>query len=120
MGDFSHIQGFRFFNVYGPGGGQGREDRDHLSVPLYIIAKTQGKIKLFEGSDQYRDFIHVDDVITCMLDNRKDSGIFDLGTSVPISFQDVGNLVAEKYKVTYRIHSIPLNIFKGKYQEFTT
>jgi ADP-L-glycero-D-manno-heptose 6-epimerase len=53
-----------------------------------------------------------------MLDNRKNSGIFDLGTSIPISFQDVGNLIAEKYKVPIEYIPFPEHL-RGRYQEFT-
>ena len=120
LADFSHIQGFRFFNVYGPGE-EDKVERGQAS-PISTFAhqaKTEGKIKLFEGSDQYhRDFVHVDDVIHAMLDNNKDSGIYDLGTSVPISFEDVGRLVADKFKVPIEYIPFPEHL-RGKYQEFT-
>lgn len=63
----SQIVGLRYFNVYGPG-------EDHkgrmasVAFHNYNQFKTQGKIKLFEGSHGYsnggqlRDFIYVDDV----------------------------------------------------------
>ena len=53
-----------------------------------------------------------------MLDNNKDSGIYDLGSSVPISFEDVGRLVADKYKVPIEYIPFPEHL-RGKYQEFT-
>ena len=118
--DFSHIQGFRFFNVYGPGE-EDKVKRGQAS-PVSTFAhqaKTQGVIKLFEGSDQFfRDFIHVDDLIVAMMDNMKGSGVYDLGTSVPISFEEVGKLVANKYNVDIEYIPFPEHL-QGKYQEFT-
>ena len=120
IGDFSHIQGFRFFNVYGPGE-EDKVSRGQAS-PVSTFAhqaKTTGVIKLFQGSRHfYRDFVHVDDVITTMLDNRKDSGIYDLGTGKPVSFQEVGELVADKYNADIEYVPFPDHL-KGKYQEFT-
>ena len=45
-----------------------------------------------------------------MLDNNKDSGIYDLGSSVPISFEDVG---LDKYKVPIEYIPFPEHL-RGK------
>ena len=50
---FSHIQGFRYFNVYG----NGEEHKGDQSSPVSKFArqiKNTGKLKLFEGSDKFR------------------------------------------------------------------
>ena len=118
--DFSHIQGFRFYNVYGPGE-EDKVKRGQAS-PVSTFAqqaKETGKIKLFEGSAQFlRDFIHVDDVIEVMLDNDKGSGIYDLGTSKTTSFEEVGECVANRYNAEIEYIPFPVHL-KGKYQEFT-
>ncbi len=120
IGDFSHIQGFRFFNVYGPGEEDKVERGQASPVSTFAHqAKTEGKVKLFEGSDKFfRDFVHVDDVISVMLDNNKASGIFDLGTSSSTSFESVGRLVADKYDVGVQYIPFPEHL-KGKYQSMT-
>lgn len=117
---FSKIQGFRYYNVYG----NGEEEKINLnqSSPVskfkHDILKN-GYLNLFEGSDQfYRDFVNVDDVINVVLNNKKNSGIYDLGTSTPISFKEVAELVANKFNGS--IIEIPFpDHLKGKYQSYT-
>ena len=118
--DFNHIQGFRFYNVYGPGEEDKVERGQASPVSTFAKqAKETGKIKLFEGSAQFfRDFIHVDDVIEVMLDNDKGSGIYDLGTSKTTSFEEVGECVADRYNAEIEYIPFPAHL-KGKYQEFT-
>ena len=81
--------------------------------------KETGKLKLFEGSDNfYRDFVCVDDIVYLVLNNRKRSGIYDLGTSNPVSFQHVAECVAKKYNGEIEYVRFP-NHLKGKYQDYT-
>ena len=76
-------------------------------------------IKLFKGSGNYwRDFVWVGDIVETVLNNDKPSGIYDLGTSDPVSFQTVGELVAEKYNGTIEYIPFPEHL-KGKYQTYT-
>ena len=95
--EFPLIQGFRYFNVYG----EGEEHKNDQASPITKFAKQleeNGKLKLFEGSDKFlRDFICVDDIVDIVLNNEKGSGIYDLGTSTPVSFQHVAECVAKKY-----------------------
>ena len=49
---------------------------------------------------------------------RQPSGIYDLGTSNPTSFQEVGELVAKKYNGTIEYIPFPEHL-KGKYQTYT-
>ena len=53
-----------------------------------------------------------------MLNNNKPSGIYDLGTSNPTSFQTVGELIAEKYNGEIEYIPFPEHL-KGKYQTYT-
>ena len=120
MDEFSHIQGFRFFNVYGDGEEDKLKRNQSSPVSKFIDqAKTTGKIKVFESSDDFlRDFICVDDVISIMMDNDKPSGVYDLGTCNPISFQEVAEIVAEEYHA--EIETIPFpDHLVGKYQVYT-
>ena len=116
--EFSFIQAFRYFNVYG----EGEENKGDQASPISKFAKQvkeDGKIKLFEGSDKFlRDFVFVDDVVDIVLNNDKPSGFYDLGTSNPTSFQEVGELIAKKYDGTIECIPFP-EYLKDKYQKYT-
>ena len=118
INEFSFIQAFRYFNVYG----EGEENKGDQASPISKFAKQvkeDGKIKLFEGSDKFlRDFVFVDDVVDIVLNNDKPSGIYDLGTSNPTSFQEVGELIAKKYDGTIECIPFP-EYLKDKYQKYT-
>jgi ADP-L-glycero-D-manno-heptose 6-epimerase len=115
---FSSIQGFRYFNVYGEGEDHKGDQASPISKFTKQIRET-GKLQLFKGSDKFlRDFICVDDIIDIVLYNRASSGIYDLGTGNPISFQEVAELVAEKEKGEIEYIDFPENL-KGKYQDYT-
>lgn len=115
---FSHIQGFRYFNVYG----KYEHTKGDQASPISKFTKQikeNGYLNLFEGSDKfYRDFVCVDDLVYLVLYNDKPSGIYDLGTSNPVSFQHVAECVAKRYKGKINIVPFP-NHLKGKYQDYT-
>ena len=118
MDRFELVQGFRYFNVYG----DGEEHKEDQASPVHKFTKQvkeTGTLKLFEGSQSFfRDFICVDDVVDIVLNNDKPSGIYDLGTSNPTSFQEVGELVAEKYNGDIEYIPFPLHL-NNKYQRYT-
>mgnify|MGYP001288324280 CR=1 FL=1 len=118
MDRFELVQGFRYFNVYG----KGEDHKGDQASPVSKFTKQvkdTGALKLFEGSDKFlRDFICVDDIVDIVLNNDKPSGIYDLGTSNPTSFQEVGELVAEKYNGIIKYIPFPEHL-KGKYQTYT-
>ena len=118
MTEFSSIQSFRYFNVYG----DGEDHKGDQASPVHKFTKQiqeTGKLKLFEGSDKFlRDFVWVGDIVETVLNNDRPSGIYDLGTSDPVSFQTVGELVAEKYNGTIEYIPFPEHL-KGKYQTHT-
>ena len=112
----SIIQGFRYFNVYGP-----HEDhKNDQASPFHrfpIQLEREGHVTLFEGSDNYkRDFIHVDDVINIhkRFFNINKSGIWNVGSGSPMSFLDVAK------QFTTNIKTIPMpEILKSSYQKYT-
>jgi len=114
--EFSHIVGLRFFNVYG----NKEEHKKSQASPVTqfsIQAKESGVIKVFEGSENYkRDFVSVEDVIECIfLSDRKESGIYDVGTSMQTSFLDVARIISSLYKCKIEEIVFPEKL-KGKYQ----
>ena len=118
MDEFELVQGFRYFNVYG----EGEEDKGDQASPVHKFTKQikeDGKIKLFEGSKDFlRDFIWIEDVMNIVLTNKKPSGIYDLGTSNPTSFQEVADLIAFKYQGQIEYIPFPEHL-EGKYQKYT-
>jgi|TARA_B100000925_G_C22008160_1_gene474727 ADP-L-glycero-D-manno-heptose 6-epimerase len=118
MDKFSLVQGFRYFNVYG----SGEEDKGNQASPVSKFTKEvkeTGELNLFSGSNKFlRDFVCVDDVVDIVLHNNMGSGIYDLGTGSPVSFQHVAELVAKKENG--KINTIPFpDHLKGKYQSYT-
>ena len=74
---------------------------------------------MFEGSDKfYRDFVCVNDVVNIVMNNDAPSGIYDIGTGKPISFQRVAGLVAKKEGGEIEMIPFPDHL-KGKYQDYT-
>ena len=116
--EFKLVQGFRYFNVYG----EGEDHKGNQASPIQTFTeqvKNTGKLKLFEGSENFiRDFICVKDIVHHVLNNDKPSGIYDLGTSIPISFQKVGELIAKKYNAEIEYIPFPKHL-EGKYQKYT-
>ena len=115
---FSSIQGFRYFNVYGNHEDKKGDQASPVSKFTKQIKET-GKLKLFEGSENFlRDFICVDDIVDIVLDNKNESGVYDLGTSNPVSFKYVAESVANKYNGEIEYIPFPDHL-KGKYQDYT-
>lgn len=115
---FKSIQSFRYFNVYG----EGEFHKGDQASPISKFTKQlkeAGKLKLFEGSDKFlRDFVWVGDVVDVVLNNEEPSGIYDLGTGNPISFQEVAELVIKKEGGEIELIPFPEHL-KGKYQTYT-
>jgi len=114
------VQGFRYFNVYGP-----HEDhKGDQASPYHKFeqqAKNTGVIKLFENSeDYYRDFIPVDKVIDIhkTFFKVKETGIWNVGTGTAKSFKQVAEEIAEKYNAKIEYIPMPENV-KNQYQSYT-
>lgn len=114
------VQGFRYFNVYGPG----EEHKGDQASPYFKFteqAKRTGIIKLFKGSEHYlRDFVHVDKVVDIhkKFFNVRESGIWNVGTGIPRSFQDVAEEIAKKHGARIEYISMPAHL-KSQYQKYT-
>ncbi|NQX96422.1 MAG: ADP-glyceromanno-heptose 6-epimerase [Flavobacteriales bacterium] len=121
--------GLKFFNVYGPNEfHKGRM----ASVIMHAFnqIKETGAMKLFashnpdyKDGEQLRDFVYVKDVVeVCMflLNHRKDSGLYNLGSGQARSFKD---LVKNTFKALDKepdISFIPTpEDIRDKYQYFT-
>jgi ADP-L-glycero-D-manno-heptose 6-epimerase len=121
--------GLKFFNVYGPNEyHKGRM----ASVIFHAFNQIQkgGEVKLFRShnpeykdGEQLRDFIYVKDVVdVCLflMEHRKNSGLYNLGTGQARTFLDLA-------KSTFRALDLEPNIkfidtpedIRDKYQYYT-
>jgi ADP-L-glycero-D-manno-heptose 6-epimerase len=121
--------GLKFFNVYGP-------NEYHKSRMASVIwhayrqILSNGSLKLFKShkpeyqdGEQIRDFIYVKDLVdVCifLMEHRKNSGIYNLGTGKARSFNDLGKSTFTALVKPVQINYIdtPLDI-RDKYQYFT-
>jgi len=98
--------GLKYFNVYGPG--ESHKGR-MASVALHFIQQlqTEGSIKLFKGShgyddgEQKRDFIYISDAVDITLffmENKVESGIYNVGTGNANTFNQMANAIIGKIK----------------------
>ena len=114
-----HIVGLKYFNVYGA-----REffkDKTASTVIQFGHQILAGKApRLFEGSDKIvRDFIYIKDVIQANIKacNAKKSGVYNVGTGKPRSFQDIADILQKELGTAYGTEYFP-NPFTG-YQMHT-
>ena len=115
------VTGFRYFNVFGA---KGEAHKGKMASPFYKFskeAKNNGTVTLFENSEKYlRDFVSVEDVVEThikLIENQH-SGIFNIGTGRPTSFQEVGEKIAKKYNAKVLYRKMPENLI-GQYQAYT-
>ena len=96
---FHNIQGLRYFNVYGNYEQNKIKLGQASPISKFIFdSKNLKKIKIFNGSeDIFRDFIFVKDIVEIVLNNNRESGIFDLGSCFTYSFEEVAKLIQKKY-----------------------
>jgi ADP-L-glycero-D-manno-heptose 6-epimerase len=113
-------QGFRYFNVYGPG----EEHKGTQASPFHqftMQAALSGRIKVFEGSAGYhRDFVHVDRVINIhdKFLNIDKSGVWNVGTGTTRSFMDVAAEIGKQYPSVIETIPMPEHL-KSSYQKYT-
>jgi len=121
--------GLKFFNVYGPN----EYHKGRMASVVYQAHKQireTGKMKLFrshhpefQDGEQLRDFVYVKDVvevIISMMEIRKNSGIYNLGTGKASSFLELVTSTFEAMNMEPDIEFIdtPEDI-RDKYQYFT-
>ena len=121
--------GLKFFNVYGPNEYHKSRMASVVFHAYYQIKET-GKIKLFRShnpgfkdGEQARDFIYVKDVIDVLIflmHQRKNQGIYNLGTGTARTFNDLAKEIFKAMGLDENIEYIdtPEDI-RDKYQYFT-
>ena len=123
----SLVVGRRYFNVFGPRELH-KEGMSSVVFHFYNQLHDSGTIKLFKGShgyndgEQRRDFIHVSDTVKVknwFMNNSDISGIFNVGTGVSRSFNDIANCVLKYFDRGEKEYiDFPKNLEK-QYQAFT-
>src|ERR1700722_260179 len=84
------VVGLRYFNVYGP-----REA--HKGAASSMILQLAQQIRrgqaprIFKNGEQIRDFVYVKDIVNCTIlaAKARASGIYNAGSGVPRSFNDI-------------------------------
>lgn len=96
----STIVGLRYFNVYGPG----EKNKGNMASVVFQFwnqLNMSGEARLFKFDDiqPKRDFIYIEDIVKVNLfflfRNVMTKGIFDVGTGVQRSYEDVANRLIE-------------------------
>jgi ADP-L-glycero-D-manno-heptose 6-epimerase len=138
----SQVAGFRYFNVYGPN--EAHKGRmASVAWHFYNQYRTDGKVRLFQGSggyadgEQRRDFVSVEDVVGVnlhFLAHPERSGIFNVGTGRAQSFNEVAESVINSVRRAAGQPALPAaelarqgaieyipfpGELRGKYQSFT-
>ncbi|MEM4259828.1 MAG: ADP-glyceromanno-heptose 6-epimerase [Candidatus Woesearchaeota archaeon] len=121
--------GLRFFNVYGP-------NEYHKSSMASVIFQSfnqimkDKKVKLFKSykegvghGEQKRDFVYIKDVVnvvTFMVKNKKINGIFNIGTSIARSYNDLAKNVFKSLNISPNIEYVDMpEELRKKYQYFS-
>ena len=121
--------GFKFFNVYGPNEFHKSRMASVIFHAVNQISVTNG-MKLFKShnpkykdGEQLRDFVYVKDVVevlTFMMESKKKSGIYNLGSGKARTFKALveATFSAMNIKSNISYTATPIDI-RDKYQYFT-
>ena len=138
----NQVVGLRYFNVYGARE-QHKAHMASVAYQLFYQYQATGQVRLFGASggygdgEQRRDFVSIEDVVSANLfcmDHPNFKGIFNLGTGVSRSFNDIGLAVVNSCRTVSGSKSLCLEecqtqeiisyfdmpaSLTGKYQDFT-
>ncbi len=121
--------GLKYFNVFGPNEYHKQEMRSFVVKACEQIASTN-KIKLFKShrpdfkdGEQLRDFIYIKDAVDMTVffyENKKPTGIYNVGTGEPHTFNQLVNAVFDALGLKAQIEYIDMpDDIKNQYQYFT-
>lgn len=121
--------GLRFFNVYGANEYH-KESMASVIFHSFNQIRKDKKVRLFKSykdgvsnGEQKRDFVYVKDVVNVvlfMVKNKNVNGIFNVGTGVARSFNDLVKSVFKSMNIVPNIEYIEMpEGLRKKYQYFT-
>jgi ADP-L-glycero-D-manno-heptose 6-epimerase len=92
------VQGVRFFNVYGRNEGHKQQPSPVRRYIEQAVNRRQLTVWHHNGRLGSRDFISVDDCIQGMLKLKesKVSGVYNLGTGVQLTFEDIARMIQQR------------------------
>lgn len=91
--------------VYGP------SDRCHSIVTRFIKKiKKREKIPIFNNLDVTRDFIYIDDVIDALILGIDNYGVYNVGSGVETSIQDLLDTISKVIRKKYKTVDMEQNI----------
>ncbi len=123
------ITGLKYFNVYGPNEYH-KSDMRSFVIKAYEQIKGTGKVCLFKSykteykdGEQKRDFIYIKDAVDMTLyfyDNRHLTGIYNIGTGIVRSWNDLVKSVFRALEMNKNIEYIDMPLkLKNQYQYYT-
>jgi ADP-L-glycero-D-manno-heptose 6-epimerase len=129
QGVLSQLVGLKYFNVFGP-------NEDHkgrmasMVCKMYPLVQKEGVLRLFKSSEperfsdggQCRDFIYVKDAarITCDFLQNSAGGIFNVGSGIPSTWNELATHVFHASDLPVRIEYIPMpEDLARQYQNYT-
>lgn len=113
------IVGLRYFNVFGP-----RESHKGRPASMVLHLSRQmrkgEKPRLFKWGEHRRDFVYVKDVVEANLQAlRSPSGIFNVGTGIGTSFNDLVAVLNEVLRTSLTIEYFDMPFGAETYQANT-
>jgi ADP-L-glycero-D-manno-heptose 6-epimerase len=129
QGHLDKVVGLKYFNVFGPN--EYHKGRMASAITHFLpSAKRDGVIKLFKSDhlakfghgDQKRDHIYVMDAakMTCAFLNNSATGIYNIGTGIATTWNEMANAVFKAIKKNPHIQYIDMPAdLVGKYQDYT-
>lgn len=128
-GFLDRFVGLKFFNVYGPNEYHKGEMRSFV-LKAYEQIQKDGFVRLFksyrpdyEHGQQKRDFIYIKDAVAMTLffiDNPDIAGLFNIGTGIARSWNDLAKAVFDALGKPVKIEYIDMpDSLRDKYQYFT-
>jgi ADP-L-glycero-D-manno-heptose 6-epimerase len=123
------ITGFKFFNVFGPNEYH-KGDMMSVAAKVFPLLAAGEKMKLFKSyrndyahGEQKRDFVYVKDavdVIFYFIRHPDKKGIFNLGTGIARSWNDLAGALFSALKIKPGIEYVDMPpVLRDKYQYFT-
>jgi ADP-L-glycero-D-manno-heptose 6-epimerase len=121
--------GLKFFNVYGPNEYHKGSMISVVKVKYDEIAEGRAP-SLFKSNSaaladgaQSRDFVHVADTVAVMLwllDNPEVNGLFNVGTGIARTYQDLAYAVCDAAGVARAVNYVDMpDALRNQYQSFT-
>lgn len=114
-----HLVGLRYFNVFGP-------NEEHKGRPASMIYHLAKKImagenpRLFRPGDHKRDHIYVSDVVSAnILALDSPSGIYNVGTGIATSFNELTGILNESLGKNLEIEYFEMPYDAKTYQSDT-